>query len=325
MLESNMISILIPCYNVENEIESTLISLEKQTFQNFKVILIDDGSIDRTREKILQFKLNSRLNITYLYQENQGVSVARNKGMELVDTKFITFLDADDEYFPSYLETLISNIEKEKVDTVFCSFTRSKVNNKSTECKSMIFGHYDLLSNIQLRTIPTGFFCFIYKTEIIKKFKLNFTVGLKHSEDSVFLWKYLVHCNRGIMINKELYYYCDNEKSVTNNLNWDLTQSINGMKEIESYLLKYEDIFLEDFRKLTIPKSFWSVARHYGLGGYKDYFSRFTKEFPVNEEMDKLKRNGNKLSIRISARIYKLSPTLFYYSLYFYGKLSKKN
>lgn len=96
-----MISIVIPLFNKEKYLEKTIISVLNQTFQNFEIVIIDDGSTDSSLQIAKSFS-DSRIHI--FTQENQGVSSARNKGIKESRYDYIAFLDADDEWEPDYLE-----------------------------------------------------------------------------------------------------------------------------------------------------------------------------------------------------------------------------
>jgi len=96
-------SVIIPLYNKENFIENTIQSVLSQTFADFEVLVINDGSTDKSEEKVLQFK-NSR--IQYYSKENEGVSIARNFGIEKAQSDYITFLDADDYWYPDFLKVM---------------------------------------------------------------------------------------------------------------------------------------------------------------------------------------------------------------------------
>lgn len=119
-------SIIIPLYNKEHFIENTIQSILNQTFQDFEIIVVNDGSTDRSEEKLLQFK-DSR--IQYFSKKNEGASVTRNCGIEKANADFITFLDADDYWYPTFLETMFTNIKKlpnQKVFAAAIEFETSK-------------------------------------------------------------------------------------------------------------------------------------------------------------------------------------------------------
>jgi len=109
-------SIIIPLYNKEKYIENTLKSVLNQSFSDFEVIVINDGSTDQSVAMVEKIK-DPRIHL--VHQENQGVSVARNRGIALATTPHITFLDADDFWYPHYLETFYELLEKHPQHSVF--------------------------------------------------------------------------------------------------------------------------------------------------------------------------------------------------------------
>jgi glycosyltransferase involved in cell wall biosynthesis len=99
-----LVSVVIPLYNKKNYIGRAIRSVLMQTIEDFEIIIIDDGSIDGSSDVVKTF-LDSRIRL--ISQENQGVSVARNNGVRNSRSDFITFLDADDEWLPNHLKTLL--------------------------------------------------------------------------------------------------------------------------------------------------------------------------------------------------------------------------
>ncbi len=97
-----MISIIIPLYNKEKQIAHTLQSVLRQTFQGFEIVIVDDGSTDHSVEEVEKVQ-DARIRL--IYQQNAGVSAARNRGIREAKYDLIAFLDADDEWKPEYLET----------------------------------------------------------------------------------------------------------------------------------------------------------------------------------------------------------------------------
>lgn len=119
-------SVIIPLYNKENFIENTIQSILDQTFQDFEIIIVNDGSTDKSEEKLLKFK-DTRIH--YFRKENEGASTARNYGIEKANSDFITFLDADDFWYPTFLETMFAIILKvpnQKVFSAAIEFDTSK-------------------------------------------------------------------------------------------------------------------------------------------------------------------------------------------------------
>ena len=119
-----MISVIIPVYNVENYLEECLKSVQNQTYTNIEVLLVNDGSTDKSKLICERYCKEDR-RFQLLNQENQGLSAARNNGVASSTGEFIAFVDSDDIILPNYLETLIHYMTDE-IDIVESQFTLSK-------------------------------------------------------------------------------------------------------------------------------------------------------------------------------------------------------
>ncbi len=113
-----MISVVIPLYNKEQQIATALLKVLEQTYQNFEIIIIDDGSTDGSVSEVTKFS-DSRIHL--ISQKNAGVSTARNQGIENAEGEYIAFLDADDEWAPDYLEQQFNLISKYPQCDIFAS------------------------------------------------------------------------------------------------------------------------------------------------------------------------------------------------------------
>ncbi len=119
-------SVIIPLYNKENFIEATLKSVLNQSFTDFEILIINDGSTDKSAEKIIEFK-DSRIRL--FSKENGGASSARNYGIEKAQSNYITFIDADDYWYPNFLEEMylsINNFPDQKVFSAAIEIETSK-------------------------------------------------------------------------------------------------------------------------------------------------------------------------------------------------------
>jgi glycosyltransferase involved in cell wall biosynthesis len=146
-----LVSVIIPTYNSADFIEEALESLFEQTFQDFEIIVIDDGSTDETAA-ILE-KYGDR--IVYLYQDNGGCASARNKGIRIARGKYIAFLDADDIWLPAKLEKQVLLFNKREslgmVTTGSCSFDKKGIYGYSTRKREFLM-HGNIARNIFLRS-----------------------------------------------------------------------------------------------------------------------------------------------------------------------------
>lgn len=121
----NLVSIITPTYNSEAFILQTIQSVQNQTYENWEMIIVDDCSTDNTANLVIeQSQKDSRITFIRL-NINSGPAKARNAGIEKVSGKYITFLDADDIWFPKFIQTSIETILKNQVFFVFSSYRRS--------------------------------------------------------------------------------------------------------------------------------------------------------------------------------------------------------
>ena len=112
------ITFVIPAYNAERTLQRTVRSVLSQTDERYDIILVDDGSTDHTPDICREFKGCYGDKITYIRQENRGLGGARNRGMELVRTEYVSFLDSDDWLMPEYVETILKHLTENPVEMV---------------------------------------------------------------------------------------------------------------------------------------------------------------------------------------------------------------
>lgn len=113
-----MITFIIPAYQAEATLRRTVDSIIRQTSNQWKIILVNDGSTDDTEHICVEYRDRYPNKIRYLCQENGGLGKARNIGIELVDTEYMSFLDSDDWLMPNFVEVVFNNYQKEKTDII---------------------------------------------------------------------------------------------------------------------------------------------------------------------------------------------------------------
>ena len=130
-LKNPLISIIVPVFNVKNYIEKCILSLINQTYENIEIILVDDGSSDGSEIVCDKFQSKHKNTIKVIHQKNQGLSVARNVGLENASGEFVCFVDSDDYVEPTMLETLFNSLSFANADISICSFFEENENNKT--------------------------------------------------------------------------------------------------------------------------------------------------------------------------------------------------
>ncbi|WP_026712844.1 glycosyltransferase family 2 protein [Flavobacterium daejeonense] len=129
-METSLVSVIIPTFNSEKYISDTIISVQNQTYQNWEIILVDDGSIDATRTIIITFLTDKRIQF-YPLGKNSGTGVARNFGVTKAAGKYIAFLDADDLWKPQKLEKQIDFMQTHDLPFTFSFYEWMDENGKT--------------------------------------------------------------------------------------------------------------------------------------------------------------------------------------------------
>lgn len=182
-----MISVVIPLYNKEKQIGNTLRTVLNQTFQDFEIVVVNDGSTDNSAAEVERFH-DQRIRL--VHQANAGVSAARNRGVEESKYELIAFLDADDEWKPSYLETQYSLYKKYPECSVFAcnyEFRDADGNVRPTIIRKLPFQETDgILSNYfevaSCSHPPLWTSAIVAKKSALKDIG-GFPVGIKSGED----------------------------------------------------------------------------------------------------------------------------------------------
>ena len=187
-----MISVVIPLYNKAHTIVNTLNTVINQTYKDFEVIIINDGSTDNGVGVIKQHFTDTRIRI--INQENAGVSAARNKGIKEAKGSYISFLDADDEWMPNYLENIYLAINKHPQAGMIISGRYSQNTQTRKRILNIPSKYYQKISTINFFDNPHVFAhisATTIATNLLKEnneLLLSFIPGQKSNEDFTFLF-----------------------------------------------------------------------------------------------------------------------------------------
>lgn len=237
------VSIIVPVYNGEKNIEYTLKSLANQTFQNFEIIIVDDGSTDGTKEVVNRVK-KSFDSVIYFFQDNKGVSSARNKGIELANGKYITFLDADDTLEINYIEEMYKSIKTKDYDYVFSGYNISTP--KGTTQKRTRFMSNNMLNNYILGIIAPATMSWMIKRQYLISNKVRFLEGSSWGEDFEFFCEMLSFAGKGTFVAKYLSNY--NREFHSNHLSMFKIENID--KDYDSIMRLLENKNISSSRKI---------------------------------------------------------------------------
>lgn len=313
MSETKKVSIIIPCYNCKDLIGETLDGLEKQTCKDFEVICVNDGSKDGTSEYLKEQAKIRDLDMKVIDKENGGVSSARNKGIEASCSEYLLFLDADDVYNENFVEKLTYNADK--YDTVYCKLNRDlemvyAFNPQGIHYKEQT--QLDAMQKLLYEMGNYGFYCYLYKKELLNKIGLRFDENTRHFEDREFNWKYLANCSSILWLDAPLYGYRINTDSVTQRPATWHTDGLEAIRRVEKYLNEKECPYAKEVESYLFARAIWGLAKAYSVSHKKDLFSRLKKEYDLKKCMKHTAKDSNKL-VKLASILYLVNPNLFYF------------
>lgn len=203
-----MVSIIVPVYNVERYLARCVDSVLGQTYPSWELILVDDGSFDRSPAICDEYaERDGRIKV--VHKKNGGVSSARNVGLDMMRGEYVTFLDSDDYWHPCYLEILLNLVEEKQADIAQCDFVRGD---------SSVFPTIHL-GKAQVKEYTNESIFTLYAAKIIvcaKLYKSKLWDGLrmpegKSYEDDFMTWRLYYKAHKVVLTSLPLYYYYTNE------------------------------------------------------------------------------------------------------------------
>lgn len=228
------ISVIVPCYNVENYLEKCLTSLLNQTLKDIEIIVVNDGSTDDTQKIIDRFSSEYE-NIKAFIKPNGGLSDARNFGLNYVSGEYISFIDSDDYIREDMLELMYNKAKKNKLHIVVCDFINKYSDGTENRMKSNLHYSDDDVKNYIISS-PTA--CLrIYKKEIFDN--IRFKKGIFYED--LFLTPSLVLKTKKIgFVEEGLYYYLQRDGSIMrqNNFSEKLLDIFDVLQENKNNLYK---------------------------------------------------------------------------------------
>jgi len=204
-----MVSVIIPAYNCQDTLPRALRSLLAQTYSDFEVIIINDGSSDKTKEVATGFLDDGRIRL--YTTENRGVSVARNYGIELAKGSHICFVDSDDYVESGYIDSLAANIGDGVMPCIgFAVNDSSRSETPSLPADEYLIGDSlmeDYLYGVLHETVAHAVWNKLFSADIIRDNRLSFNESLSVGEDLLFVLRYLCYCKKICFNNLPMYHY----------------------------------------------------------------------------------------------------------------------
>ena len=279
-----LISIIVPVYNVEKYLNKCIDSIINQTYRNLEIILVDDGSPDNCG-KICDEYAKKDKRIKVIHKKNGGVSSARNKGIENASGYWISFVDADDWIEKDYIKILVNN--KEDADIVLCGYNRvnkNKIEKVNGNGEKLIYNSKEYLIKTLNPQTGIGFI----NMKLIKKKcieRIRFDENLKVGEDAFFNIQISPNIKKAVFIKKAVYNYRINNDSVVKKYDENYADKyLYSMQTIKKYIFK-------NYEKEEIRQNYYNFVAFHVLLVAVNYC--YNKENKTKNKIKKLQEICN--------------------------------
>jgi len=258
-----LFSVIIPAYNQAEFIGETIQSVLNQSYSNFEIIIVNDGSTDDSNIICNKYlAMDNRIQV--INQRHQGVSAARNRGLEAASCSLVSFVDSDDYVHPDYIKNLYELIVRYNADITVCDSFIIRGYSHAIEVrgeKTIV----ELTSNDALKMLLEErekhiVTCWnkIYRKELFSG--LNYPEGKIH-EDEFITYKLLHRAKRIILLDQKLYYYCIRDGSIMQqDYSFKRLDMLDAFEERALYFKRYE---FENFYIRSAYKYLAAIASHY--------------------------------------------------------------
>ena len=311
----NDISVIVPVYNGEKDIEKCLFSLLNQTI-NIDIIVIDDGSTDKTRDIVEDLMAKSGERIHYYYKENSGISDTRNFGVSKVETEYFGFLDSDDTVAKDMYEKMLLAIKKDNSDICMANFYWVYENSKKLAKDVGYTNKHEILEKM-FATLWNK----LYRTEWFRSTNLSFPSGL-HYEDASLLYRLAYYMDKVAYVDEAFVNYYQRKGSITHTYTVyinDMIEVLEGIKAfyMEKEYAEYKDEIEYLFIRFFLGNSYLRACRIKDAALRKDVLTKgydcLIRNYPNFKENKYLKNSGmkNKYFSMISEKWYYRNVYIF--------------
>jgi glycosyltransferase involved in cell wall biosynthesis len=265
----SLVSIIIPVYNVDKYLDECLHSVIKQTYKNIEIILVDDGSTDKSGKICDEYtEVDSRIKL--IHKTNEGVSVARNTGIELSTGEWIMFVDADDWIETDIVEKLLESIKIYNADICYCNYYIVEKNRQIL--RNFEGNNQNEHINFNPKFYRQAFasvYSKLYRRSLLINKDVRFIKNLKVNEDIVFNLHVFDFNPKVCYCDAVLYHYRMSASSVTHAFDFKAMGTLaTVVKEYEKYILQKDNEMTDDKKRLV---SYYIIGLIIGL--YTNYVS----------------------------------------------------
>lgn len=248
----SLVSIIVPIYNVETYIGKCLKSLVNQTYEDIEIVLIDDGSEDHSCDIAKEY-VQKYHNVHLFSYSNAGVSMARNRGLQMAKGKYVMFMDSDDYLDKKAIEVMVHYMEANDCDLVTCGYVIDYPFGRFYRkgCKTGTMTSIEALDSLARGTGINNYpWAKLYKKELFDE--IEFPVNIQRFEDAYTIFKTMIKAKRIGNVSKRYYHYMQHAGSLTNHMNIEMVYQMRDSVE-------YQDMYL----KKAYPKETFHFDQQY--------------------------------------------------------------
>lgn len=261
------ISVIVPVYNTEKYLRKCLDSILNQTYQDFEIIIINDGSTDGSEKIINEYKEKNSSRIKYYVQQNAGLSSARNVGIEKAKGEYLSFIDSDDYIDKDLFQNLKQEIDKD-IDLIKFKLIKVDENyNEIERVKGPIFTEkngQDAFNSLVFNDVLLEPACiYLYKKELFTNNNFKFAIG-KYHEDFGLIPLTILKSKLVSSLDVYGYYYMQTNQSITRNSNYERT-----IKRANDLLVHYDNMIIQ-INKWNLTKTTLENVKQYYINAILD-------------------------------------------------------
>ena len=283
MNTSLLVSILLPIYNVEAYLQKCLDSIIRQTYTNLQIVLIDDGSKDKSLAICQEYATRDK-RIEVFRQENQGVATTRNHLLEKVKGDYVLFVDSDDWIEADMVESLLELAKRYDVDMVNCQMVINDALCNKGHSEVTMWSQEEAVSQFLRHIQFNGSLC----NKLIKSnllLNLQFQPDISYGEDALFCWYVLQRVKNVVLINQQFYHYRMNDNSMSHQ-NWTPEKKGSGTivwKTITEETAQWWP------QHLDVAKARYAIEDMWGL--YYASLSHYPYDKHIKERQHNIRKN----------------------------------
>lgn len=319
-ISSMKVSIIVPCYQVQDYIVRSIDSIIKQEFEDYEIIVVDDGTEDRSTEYALE-RLASFPTYKIIKKPNGGLPAARNSGLRAATGKYVCFIDSDDIISQNHLSSLYNLCESHNLLAAYSLYeSTSETNRYGSPCEKStptILNRNELLHGFMDRRFRIHCCSLLINRSYLLEQSIWFNEGLRYGEDIDFMWRLFPTLHSIGCTNISTYKYLIRNNSLMTNQNVSRVET--AIKELNYSIEENKKKYPNDIRiwEVLPARTYLSFCRSFARSSTYQVFRDFISNTNKFDILSLTLRYPN-LKVRIWAGVYILSKKLFY-------KLSFKN